>query len=131
MFEGIDIGRVNIAQEYIVVQLRKELEKSEATEVLIDWLLDAWQTLEILQDRFGEARAMQIFTASARFPQASAEGGTVETCYFTCLERNEEEEGETDVLRALWQRLAKTKIRKERSVTSASKHKGRIEASGN
>jgi hypothetical protein len=61
--------KVNIAQEYTVVQLRKELGKSEATEQFIDWLLDAWDTLEVLRDRFGEARAMQIFTAYARVPQ--------------------------------------------------------------
>lgn len=62
---------MNIAQDYTVMQLRKELGKSEATEQLIDWLLDAWQTLEVLRDRFGEVRAMQIFTAYAHFPQES------------------------------------------------------------
>ncbi len=56
---------MNIAQEYIVMQLRKELGENEATEHFVDWLLDAWQTLEMLRDRFGEARAMQIFTACA------------------------------------------------------------------
>lgn len=56
---------MNIAQQFIIAQLRKELERSEATEHLIDWLLDSWDTLEILRDRFGEARAMQIFTGSA------------------------------------------------------------------
>lgn len=56
---------VNIAQQYIVQQLRRELGENEATEQLIDWLLDAWETLEILRDRFGEARAVAIFTAYA------------------------------------------------------------------
>jgi len=64
---------VNIAQQDIVVQLRKELGDSEATEHLIDWLLDAWSTLEMLRDRFGEARAMQIFTAYANHPHKSTQ----------------------------------------------------------
>lgn len=62
---------MNIAQQYIVQQLRRELGASEATEQLIDWLLDAWETLEILRDRFGEARAFNMFTAYAHAPQAS------------------------------------------------------------
>lgn len=63
---------MNIAQQYIVQQLRRELGESEATEHLIDWLLDAWDTLEMLRHRFGEARALQIFTAYARIPQRRA-----------------------------------------------------------
>lgn len=56
---------MNIAQEYIIQQLRKECGATEATEQLIDWLLDAWETLEILRDLFGETRALAIFTAYA------------------------------------------------------------------
>jgi hypothetical protein len=60
---------VNISQDYTIIQLRKELGNSEATEQLIDYLMDAWETWEILIHRFGEARAMQIFTAYAPLPQ--------------------------------------------------------------
>ena len=60
---------MNIAQESIVQQLRRELGASEATEHLIDWLLDTWDTLEILRDCFGEARALQLLTAYAPLPQ--------------------------------------------------------------
>jgi hypothetical protein len=59
---------VNIAQEYTIIQLRKELGDNEETEHLIDYLIDAWDTLEILRDRFGEAKAIQIFTAYAPSP---------------------------------------------------------------
>lgn len=56
---------MNIAQEHTVTQLRKELGTSEETEQLIDWLVDSWDTLEMLRDRFGDARAIRIFTAYA------------------------------------------------------------------
>ncbi|HEU5383710.1 MAG TPA: hypothetical protein VFV38_50560 [Ktedonobacteraceae bacterium] len=56
---------MNSTQQYIVQQLRKELGEAEETEHLIDWLLDAWETLEILRDRFGETRALQLLTAYA------------------------------------------------------------------
>ena len=58
------------AQEYIVSQVRKELGNSEATEHLIDWLLDSWSTLEVLKERFGERKAMQLYTASLPFSLA-------------------------------------------------------------
>ncbi len=64
---------MNIAQQYIVQQLRRELGASEATEHLIDWLLDSWATLDMLRDRFGEARALQLLTAYAPLPQASVQ----------------------------------------------------------
>jgi hypothetical protein len=60
---------VNIVQQYIVQQLRKELGAGEATEHLIDWLMESWETLEILRDRFGEARALQLLTAYTPIPQ--------------------------------------------------------------
>lgn len=63
--EGIRNTVVNIAQEHTVTQLRKELGTSEETEQLIDWLVDSWDTLEMLRDRFGDARAIRIFTAYA------------------------------------------------------------------
>lgn len=64
---------MNIAQKYIIQQLRRELGANEATEHLIDWLLDAWETREILRDHFGEVRALQLFTACAPIPQASVQ----------------------------------------------------------
>jgi hypothetical protein len=62
---------MNIAQQYIVQQLRQELGETEETEHLIDWLLDAWETLEILRDRFGEAKALQLLTAYAPLLRAN------------------------------------------------------------
>ena len=56
---------MTLAQKSFLQQLRQELGESEATEHLIDWLLDAWSTLDLLRERFGEVRALQLFTACA------------------------------------------------------------------
>ena len=53
----------------LLEQLRKELGASEDTEHLIDWLLDAWTTLAMLRERFGETRAMKLYTASTPLPR--------------------------------------------------------------
>lgn len=58
-------------QQSLVDQLSQELGKSEDTDILIEWLIDAWSTREMLVKRFGEVRAMQIFTASAPLPHVS------------------------------------------------------------
>jgi len=57
-------------QPELIDQLRRELGDSEDTEHLIDWLLDAWSTLEMLEERFGETRALQLYTAPAHLPFA-------------------------------------------------------------
>ncbi|GER83156.1 MAG: hypothetical protein IMW90_02850 [Thermogemmatispora sp.] len=50
--------------------LRAELGASEETEHLIDWLLDMWETIDLLIARFGAARAWQIIaTPAALWPQ--------------------------------------------------------------
>lgn len=72
---------VNTTQESIILQVRKDLGPGETTEILIDWLLDAWQTFEALQDCFGEVKALQIYTASVRFPSNLS----VETLPRECL----------------------------------------------
>ena len=52
MKSGTDMkGRENLIQ-----QLRYSLEASEDTEHLIDWLEDAWSTLDMLRERFAESR---------------------------------------------------------------------------
>lgn len=56
---------MNANQQKLIEQLRGELETSEDTEHLIDWLLDSWATLEMLRERFDETRALQLYTASA------------------------------------------------------------------
>ena len=55
-------------QGELIAQLRTELGAGEDTEHLIDWLQDAWETLEMLRARFGEARALHLYTASAPLP---------------------------------------------------------------
>ena len=66
-------GRVlTIAQQSLLHQLRQELGESEETEHLIDWLLDAWATLDVLRERFGEVRALHLFTACAPLLQTTS-----------------------------------------------------------
>jgi hypothetical protein len=56
-------------EEKLIEQLRNELGASEDTEHLIDWLEDAWATWEMLKERFDQARAWQLYTASASLSQ--------------------------------------------------------------
>jgi hypothetical protein len=44
--------------------LRHELGDSQETEILIDWLLDMWETMDLLVQRFGE-RAHKIIHVPA------------------------------------------------------------------
>jgi hypothetical protein len=62
---------VTITRQEIIAQIRKELGNCEDTEHLIDWLEDLWATFEVLTDRFGEGRAIQVVTAQAPLPQES------------------------------------------------------------
>ena len=58
-------------QQALIERLRRDLGASEDTEHLIDWLLDSWATLEMLRERFGEARALQLYTASTSLMSTS------------------------------------------------------------
>ena len=54
---------MNSMQQTLLEHLRNELGASEDTEQVIDWLLDAWATWEMLSERFGETRAVQLYIA--------------------------------------------------------------------
>ncbi len=56
-------------RQHLIEQLRRE-EASEDTEHLIDWLKDSWATFDMLKERFGEARALQLYMA---YPSLSSE----------------------------------------------------------
>jgi hypothetical protein len=43
--------------------LRHELGKTEEVEILIDHLQEAWETLDLLIERFGRPNALKILTA--------------------------------------------------------------------
>lgn len=62
---------MNKGQKELIEQIRRELGVCEDTEHLIDWLLDAWDTFEVLTERFGKHRAMQFYTASVSLSQES------------------------------------------------------------
>ena len=49
-------------RQHLIEQLRQE-EASEDIEHVIDWLADAWATLDMLTERFGETKARQLYTA--------------------------------------------------------------------
>jgi hypothetical protein len=56
----------DIATRYDVLNvLQQELEMSEETGHLLDWLHDAWETLDLLVARFGKASAHKILEAPA------------------------------------------------------------------
>jgi hypothetical protein len=47
----------------ILEQLRQELGPAEQTEILIDYIEDLWETIDLLREQFGKERAQQIITA--------------------------------------------------------------------
>ncbi|MBX5449473.1 hypothetical protein [Thermogemmatispora sp.] len=53
------------SRQDLIAALREELGPSEESEHLIDWLLDMWETIDLLIARFGAARAWQIIAAPA------------------------------------------------------------------
>jgi len=48
--------------------LREELEKSEETEFLVDWVEDMWATIDTLIQRFGEENTRKIIFAHSALP---------------------------------------------------------------
>ncbi|WP_376797423.1 hypothetical protein [Thermogemmatispora sp.] len=63
------------SREDHIAALRAELGPSERTEHLIDWLLDMWETIDLLTARFGVARAWRIIAAPTS-PSPSQGGST-------------------------------------------------------
>jgi hypothetical protein len=53
---------IEIRRQRLADQLRRD-EASEDAEHVIDWLEDAWATFDMLKERFGEARARQLYTS--------------------------------------------------------------------
>ena len=54
----------------VMNELRSILGHAEETEILIDWLQDAWQTYDALIERVGKERAYQIIHTMGLFPDA-------------------------------------------------------------
>jgi hypothetical protein len=54
--------------------LRHELGNTEDTAHLLDYLLDAWETLDLLIQKCGKEDAYKIITASSSFISAKEEG---------------------------------------------------------
>ena len=52
----------------VAVVLREELEKSEETEFLVDWVEDMWATIDTLIQRFGEENTRKIIFAHSALP---------------------------------------------------------------
>lgn len=49
----------------IIEEIRQQPERSEQTEILIDYLQDMWETIDLLRKRFGDTRTQQIIAASS------------------------------------------------------------------
>jgi hypothetical protein len=47
----------------LVKQLKQELGSAEQTEILIDYIEELWETVDLLRKRFGAKQAQQIINA--------------------------------------------------------------------
>jgi hypothetical protein len=50
-------------REEVKAQLRLWLGENAGTEQLLDWLEDAWETLDTLRSTFGQDEALRLLTA--------------------------------------------------------------------
>lgn len=73
-------------QQALIEQIHTELGTNEDTELLLDWLQDAWGTLHVLRERFGEEHALRLYTASGPLP----EGGLREAVRGAAARRSRE-----------------------------------------
>ena len=55
----------------VMHDLRRVLGATEKTEILIDWLQDAWQTYDVLIGCIGEERAQQMITTRDLFSEVA------------------------------------------------------------
>lgn len=56
---------------YVQQILRHELENTEETEHLLDYLTDAWETMDLLIGKFGREDAIKLITASSHLSENS------------------------------------------------------------
>ena len=51
----------------LLEQIREESGKSERTEIIIDYIQELWETIDLLKQRFGEKRTQEIIEAFSPF----------------------------------------------------------------
>ncbi len=52
--ETLDTVPATATRQDVLAVVRYELGDSQETEILIDWILDMWETMDLLMQRFGE-----------------------------------------------------------------------------
>ena len=51
----------------LIQQMREEGGNSEQTEILIDYIEELWETIDLLNNQFGKERTQEIINASSFF----------------------------------------------------------------
>lgn len=51
----------------ILEKIREELGESEETEMLVDYIQDLWETVDLLKRKFSQERTLEIMHAPAPF----------------------------------------------------------------
>ncbi|GHO98389.1 hypothetical protein KSF_084370 [Reticulibacter mediterranei] len=65
----VDIIAVNgneekkVTRYELLEQIRQERGSKEQTEILIDYIQELWETIDLLKKTYGEARTQEILTA--------------------------------------------------------------------
>ena len=54
-----------ITRHDLIAQIREEGGEGEQTEILIDYIQELWETIDLLQQRFGKKRTQEIVEASS------------------------------------------------------------------
>jgi hypothetical protein len=52
----------------LLQRIREEQGNSEQTEILIDYIEELWETIDLLHKQFGKERTEEIINASSPFP---------------------------------------------------------------
>jgi hypothetical protein len=69
--EALDQVPTTATRDQVLDVVRYELGDSQETEILIDWILDMWETIDLLMQRFGD-QAHKIISVSASAPLDSS-----------------------------------------------------------
>jgi len=51
----------------LLQQIRKDRGGSDTTEILIDYIEELWETIDLLNNQFGKERTQEIINASSFF----------------------------------------------------------------
>jgi hypothetical protein len=63
--ETLDNVPATATRQDVLAVVRYELGDSQETEILIDWILDMWETIDLLMQRFGECAHKTILVPAS------------------------------------------------------------------